>query len=529
MPKSDFPAMLSNLHKAIDRVVGPIQDEWWTIWEVGKDPITEQKARSTVTYDLLWIFNLIARADGSVSRSEMKVLKETLCQVDSTYHNFNDEALLGLSKEFKREPGEKGLSSLLLAGYDKKNGTQLFALYSGALFRFATTLAKSDGRVCKAEDTVLLRLKDEILTPPVFDDHIESEKPSPHRPVLKKEPIEALLDELNGLVGLEQVKTEVSQLVNFLKIQQVRASKGMASTPVSRHLVLAGNPGTGKTTVARLIARIYHSLGILSRGHLVETDRAGMVAGFVGQTALKVKDVVASAIGGVLFIDEAYTLAGTGQDYGQEAIDTLLKLMEDNRDDLIVVVAGYPEKMSRFIESNPGLRSRFNKHLSFVDYNPKELLLIFERFCSSSGFRLSAGAKSKVGQIFAGLFEVRDATFGNARVARNLFEQVISHQANRIVSLPRLTDAILETIEPDDIPGEEPKPVQESSTTTTSPTVSTKVVGPAKESIRFPCPSCGKSIKAPVRMTGKQAACPGCATRLVVPSGEGNDGVSMLW
>ncbi len=227
----------------------------------------------------------------------------------------------------------------------------------------------------------------------------------------------------------------------------------MPTAPVSRHLVFSGNPGTGKTTVARLLSHIYQALGILTKGHLVETDRSGLVAGYLGQTALKVQEIVGRALGGVLFIDEAYALVERHDDsFGQEALDTLLKLMEDHRDDLIVVVAGYTGKMHKFLAANPGLRSRFNKYLTFDDYTPAELVQIFESFCAKTGFALTSAAKEKLDKVSAELYQKRDESFGNGRLARNLFEIAINKQASRIVSKAEINERVLSTIELTDVP-----------------------------------------------------------------------------
>lgn len=268
----------------------------------------------------------------------------------------------------------------------------------------------------------------------------------------EQQSLEELMNELNSMVGLEAVKTDVAGLINFLKVQQLRKSKGLATAPISLHHVFYGNPGTGKTTVARLLSQIFKSMNLLSKGHLVETDRSGLVAGYVGQTALKVTEVVSKALGGILFIDEAYSLAGQGNDFGQEAIETLLKQMEDHRDDLVVIVAGYPDRMNEFLSSNPGLRSRFNRYLRFEDYAPSQLVSIFELFCDKSGYQILLTAREKLQSVFNVAYNKRDKTFGNARFARNLFERTISNQANRVVALPDASPQIFSTIDIADIP-----------------------------------------------------------------------------
>ena len=218
-------------------------------------------------------------------------------------------------------------------------------------------------------------------------------------------------------------------------------------------MVFYGKPGTGKTTVARLIGEIYKALGVISKGHLVEADRAKLVAAYVGQTAIKTTEIVNNALGGMLFIDEAYTLApadARGNDFGQEAIDTLLKLMEDHRNELVVIVAGYPQEMGRFVASNPGLQSRFNKYLSFDDYAPAELVKIFNHFCNQNDYRLTESATEKIGEFFQSAYQTRDKMFGNARLARNLFERAIESQSTRIVTM-EMTGDVLSTIEACDI------------------------------------------------------------------------------
>lgn len=265
--------------------------------------------------------------------------------------------------------------------------------------------------------------------------------------------VDTLLEELNSMTGLENVKNDITNLVNLLKIKKLREKNGMKQPSVSLHLVFSGNPGTGKTTVARLLAEIYKGLGVLETGQLVEVDRGGLVVGYIGQTAIKTQEVIDSAIGGILFIDEAYTLtAGKGEnDFGQEAVDTLLKAMEDHRDDLIVIVAGYPDLMKEFLSSNPGLRSRFNKFIHFEDYNGSELMTIFESMCQKQDYRLDAAAKEYAVSYWNDRATNHDENFANAREVRNFMEKAISRQATRIIAMKDISVTALETLTIDDL------------------------------------------------------------------------------
>lgn len=282
--------------------------------------------------------------------------------------------------------------------------------------------------------------QEESNCPDVSDENLNDEQEESHS-------LDEYLEELNKLVGLEKVKKDVNSLINLVRVRKIRKDRGIKQPAMSLHLVFSGNPGTGKTTVARLLSKIYHEIGLLSKGHLIETDRSGLVGGYVGQTAIKTKEVIDSAVGGILFIDEAYSLASKSEnDYGLEAIDTLLKAMEDMRDDLIVIVAGYPVLMDNFLNSNPGLESRFNKFIFFEDYNEEELYDIFISMCDNSSLSLDDGAKQYLKEYFKNMYEHRSSNFANGRAVRNFFEEVISNQANRLATLDDISDEELNTL-----------------------------------------------------------------------------------
>ena len=265
-----------------------------------------------------------------------------------------------------------------------------------------------------------------------LEDDKKNEESDESLKAVPEETLEELLEKLNALIGLKGVKEEVTTLINMIKMKKIRDARGMKTANISKHLVFLGNPGTGKTTVARLLSKIYKQLGVLEEGQLVEVDRAGLVAGYVGRTALKTKEKIDEALGGILFIDEAYTLAKGGSDFGQEAIDTILKAMEDNRENFVVIVAGYPEPMERFLESNPGLKSRFNKNILFEDYTEEELLSILNAFCKTYDMHFSEGALSSIKAYLNWLVRHKPENFANGREMRNLFELAYEKQATRL-------------------------------------------------------------------------------------------------
>jgi hypothetical protein len=480
-PKSDGVAISDTAYREFVRYAGSLLRELASIVDralldlpdMGAMGITGQQQ---IQRDLMFVADTVCNADGFFDSNEMLMLSDILGALRGfgflSYLNASPDVTKDVRESvaeayevivgetLQQIPGwqwsctSQCLTMLTLRYHDEVVGTSYASEFQSFTIRFVNLIAKADSEVSDSERIAIREVTDWLAKGDGTNNSDNRVGPAsgPTSDVSgRDEPSEDLLLNLHALTGLATVKGDVDDLVAFLKVQGIRKERGMAPASISRHLVFYGNPGTGKTTVARLLSKIYASLGFLSKGHLVETDRSGMVAGFVGQTAIKTREICDKALGGVLFIDEAYTLAGKDQDYGQEAIDTLLKFMEDNRDDLVVVVAGYPDKMAGFLDSNPGIRSRFTRFMNFQDYSPQELSSIFAGFCKEGGFTLSEGASAKAQGIFEEQFLQRDTTFGNARFARNLFEQCLVRHARRITKADHITDGMLTVLEEDDV------------------------------------------------------------------------------
>jgi hypothetical protein len=331
----------------------------------------------------------------------------------------------------------------IINNMDNEIGKQYHLL----LYRYASIIAKADGTITTKEADFL-----KSIMSPWNNEISKSELESNTATYVSTPEKQGGMEQLTQLTGLELVKNDVATLVNFIKIQKVRASKGMKAPSLSYHCVFIGNPGTGKTTVARILACIYKELGILEKGHLVETDRSGLVAEYVGQTAVKTNKIIDSAIGGVLFIDEAYSLVtNSSNDYGKEAIATLLKRMEDDRERLVVILAGYTQEMKEFIDSNPGLQSRFNRYIEFKDYSEEELLQIYLGNLKKYEYVITDGAIEKMKRVINKAIINKDHNFGNARWVRNIFEKTLEIQANRLATDGNISNESLTTITEDDI------------------------------------------------------------------------------
>jgi Cdc6-like AAA superfamily ATPase len=352
----------------------------------------------------------------------------------------------------------------LLARYDRREGTTHARTYHDRAMAIAFAVAAIDPYTSEAELRAIERFRATLAragapagdepepgVPAMTGAGAAVVPPEPELPPAR--PLEELMAELEDLIGLARVKAEVKLVTDLIRVQNLRRERDLPVLDQSRHLVFAGNPGTGKTTVARLLAQIYRTLGVVELGHLVETDRSQLVAGFVGQTAIRVRETFDRAEQGVLLIDEAYALArggGTGADFGQEAVDTIVKLVEDRRDSVVVIAAGYTEEMATFVDSNPGLRSRFPKTITFPDYSTDELMQIFESLGEKGGYHCDDSAREAVRRWFDA--QPRDRSFGNGRSARNLFEACVARQAGRIVQIEAPTDEQLTTLTAEDVP-----------------------------------------------------------------------------
>jgi SpoVK/Ycf46/Vps4 family AAA+-type ATPase len=431
--------------------------------------------RKSMTNDLIILSSLCSMADGKLSDDELTLISMVLMPFNPDgsgevyekadklysydlfpmdYRETIDRYWDKISRHIKNTnldiEGNTLESLAEMKKYDRENGTKNFHRLAAAYYAYAQCLMKSDGSINEKEEerlkqiSLLLFNKENFV--PGEDTAAEVEE--------KEETLNEVMEKINSLVGMEKIKEEINTFINLIRVQKEREERGFVVSPLSLHAVFHGPPGTGKTTIARLLGKVYRCLGLLKKGHLVETDRAGVVAGFVGQTAIKVNEIVEKALDGVLFIDEAYALSpgDGGNDFGQEAIDAILKRMEDYRERLVIIVAGYPDEMKRFINSNPGLKSRFSRYFYFDHYTPDELILIFDIFCKNVDFTVEEKARAKLHTLLGELYSERDRTFGNGRLVRNLFEKMVEKQANRIAGISPLTDELLCTIREEDIP-----------------------------------------------------------------------------
>ena len=402
----------------------------------------------------------LAQASGTPSAQMLRFIAEVPGRDVLSIGKANAESALNIG--YKNRSFAEGTPLLLrcCVAMDDKDGTQSAQQFVDGVSKLLYAAAEADGDLSGRELNFITSYAGSLRTflmtraakrhsgtqEATLRDAPEDTPAAPGEPAQKAQPakkkeepeksLDELMAELNGLIGLADVKREVNSLINLIKVRKMRESHGLKVMDMSFHMVFTGNPGTGKTTVARLVAKIYKQLGFLSKGQLIETDRSGLVAGYVGQTAGKVTDVVNSALGGILFIDEAYALArkGMDNDFGREAIDTLVKLMEDHRDDLVVIVAGYTDEMHDFLTANPGLISRFNKYIDFADYTDDELMDILHMNAKRQGYAVAEAADTVVCDMLTAMTLSERLDFGNARGMRNTLEKLVQAQANRLAT-----------------------------------------------------------------------------------------------
>ncbi|MEM9186031.1 MAG: AAA family ATPase [Planctomycetota bacterium] len=442
-------------------------------------PLRERTSRVETIVSRL--ANLVARCDGDLNGQERRMLKM-----------IEDEIASHLREAPLDDDGRRGDEPLS----DQPNDDKAAAFWSATE---PPTARETDPNGAD--------------TPP---SEREKRRPAPEsaEPELS---VDEALAELDALIGLGGIKHEVRSLANFLRLQQKREAAGLPGTDISLHMVFTGNPGTGKTTVARIVGKVFKALGVLAKGHLVETDRSGLVAEYAGQTGPKTNKCVDSALDGMLFIDEAYSLVAERSEdpYGREAAQALLKRAEDDRDRLVVILAGYPDEMQALLRSNPGLSSRFNRRLAFVDYKPLQLAEIFGLMCRKNRYEIAPAARLKVLVGFDWAYRHRDRHFGNGRAARNLFEHAVRRMANRLADDPDIDQQELVTLTDADIEF------------TRVPAAAFESIDEGLLEVHLTCPECGHSKDVPTKFLGKRVKCPKCDARFsgdwgeLVAAGEG--------